>query len=167
MKLPSIFDLMCSALWAFMVALIIACLCVGCAPQRAITEAHTSTRVDTIVQYRDRVQTDTLVQYRDQVDSTYVAHYQYQRGDTIFKTDTICQYRVKYEDKWRTRYEYLHDSVYVHDSITMRDSIPYEVQVVKEVRKRNGYDRFTSAGFWILALLLALCVAVRVYLRMR
>ena len=38
--------------------------------------------------------------------------------------------------------------------LTVHDSIPYKVDVIKEVRKRNGYDRFTSWGFWILAFLI-------------
>jgi hypothetical protein len=54
--------------------------------------------------------------------------------------DTILKYRVLHDTE--TVKEYVHDS------------IPYPIEVTKEVRQRNGYDRFTSCGFWILALLL-------------
>lgn len=95
----------------------------------AIAMACRTPKVVTVTEYRDRVQTDTTVR----VDSIYVAHYVTQRGDTIRMTDTIYQYRIIRDTR----------DVYV------RDSIPYTVEVVTEVRKRNGYDKFTAAGFWI------------------
>lgn len=96
-------------------------------------------KVVTVTEYRDRVTRDTVTR----TDSVYVARYIREKGDTVFVTDTL--FKFKYLDKVR--------DVYVHDSV------PYEVQVQVPVRTRNGYDRFTSWGFWILAILLLLRVA--------
>ena len=101
----------------------------------------------TVTEHRDLVQFDTVTEYRDRVDSTYKAHYLYHQGDTVHQVDTIYKYRIKYVDKMQTQY------------VTVHDSIPYKVDVVKEVRKRNGYDIFTSWGFWILAFLILARVA--------
>ena len=101
----------------------------------------------TVTEYSDLVQFDTVTVERDRVDSTYKAHYLYHQGDTVHKVDTIYKYRIKYVDKMQTQY------------VTVHDSIPYKVEVVKEVRKRNGYDRFTSCGFWLLAFLILTRVA--------
>lgn len=99
----------------------------------------TQAKVVTVTEYRDRVQRDTLTR----TDSVYIARYVREKGDTVFVTDTL--FRFRYLDKVR--------DVYVHDSV------PYEVQVQVPVRVRNGYDRFTSWGFWILLLLLLLRLA--------
>ena len=109
----------------------------ACAPPKTIT----------VTEYRDRLQIDTVTVERDRVDSTYQAHYLYHHGDTVHQVDTIYKYRIKYVDKMQTQY------------VTVHDSIPYTVEVVKEVRKRNVYDRFTSYGFWILAFLILTRVA--------
>ena len=100
--------------------------------------ACAQTKTVTVTEYRDRVVTDTVEKLR--VDSVYVSRWIKQKGDTIILHDTIFKYRVLHDTE--TVKEYVHDS------------IPYQVEVTKEVRKRNGYDRFTSWGFWILALLL-------------
>lgn len=100
--------------------------------------ACAQTKTVTVTEYRDRVVTDTVEKLR--VDSVYVSRWIKQQGDTIILHDTIFKYRVLHDTE--TVKEYVHDS------------IPYQVEVTKEVRKRNGYDRFTSWGFWILALLL-------------
>ena len=100
--------------------------------------ACAQTRTITVTEYRDRLVTDTVEKLR--VDSVYVSRWIKQKGDTIILHDTIFKYRVLHDTE--TVKEYVHDS------------IPYQVEVTKEVRKRNGYDRFTSWGFWILALLL-------------
>ena len=100
--------------------------------------ACAQTKTVTVTEYRDRVVTDTVEKLR--VDSVYVSRWIKQKGDTIILHDTIFKYRVFHDTE--TVKEYVHDS------------IPYKVEVTKEVRKRNGYDRFTSCGFWILALLL-------------
>ena len=100
--------------------------------------ACAQTKTVTVTETRDRVVTDTVEKLR--VDSVYVARWIKQKGDTIILHDTILKYRI------------LHDTETVKEYV--QDSIPYKVEVTKEVRKRNGYDRFTSWGFWILALLL-------------
>ena len=105
--------------------------------------ACAQTRTITVTEYRDRVVTDTVEKLR--VDSVYVSRWIKQKGDTIILHDTIFKYRVLHDTE--TVKEYVHDS------------IPYQVEVTKEVRKRNGYDRFTSCGFWILALLLCARIA--------
>ena len=105
--------------------------------------ACAQTRTITVTEYSDRVVTDTVEKLR--VDSVYVSRWIKQKGDTIILHDTIFKYRVLHDTE--TVKEYVHDS------------IPYKVEVTKEVRKRNGYDRFTSWGFWILALLLCARIA--------
>lgn len=106
-------------------------------------------KIVTVTEYRDRVQRDTL----ERVDSIYVSKFVTTKNDTVYYYDTIFKYNILKEAQ----------NVYVHDSI------PYEVEVVKEVRKRNGYDRFTSGGFWILIALILLRIAwwvfKKVYLR--
>ena len=82
---------------------------------------------------------DTIVR----VDSVYRAHYIREKGDTVFVTDTVLKYAFK-------------DKVQI---VMKTDSVPYAVEVVKEVRKRNGYDRFVSWGFWVLVALLLARVA--------
>lgn len=105
--------------------------------------ACAQTKTVTVTEYRDRVVTDTVEKLR--VDSVYVSRWIKQKGDTIILHDTIFKYRVLHDTE--TVKEYVHDS------------IPYQVEITKEVRKRNGYDRFTSWGFWILALLLCARIA--------
>ena len=105
--------------------------------------ACAQTKTVTVTEYRDRVVTDTVEKLR--VDSVYVSRWIKQKGDTIILHDTIFKYRVLHDTE--TVKEYVHDS------------IPYKVEVTKEVRKRNGYDRFTSWGFWSLALLLCARIA--------
>lgn len=105
--------------------------------------ACAQTKTVTVTEYRDLVVTDTVEKLR--VDSVYVSRWIKQKGDTIILHDTIFKYRVFHDTE--TVKEYVHDS------------IPYQVEVTKEVRKRNGYDRFTSWGFWILALLLCARIA--------
>lgn len=105
--------------------------------------ACAQTKTVKVTEYRDRVVTDTVEMLR--VDSVYVSRWIKQNGDTIILHDTIFKYRVLHDTE--TVKEYVHDS------------IPYQVEVTKEIRKRNGYDRFTSCGFWILALLLCARIA--------
>lgn len=112
----------------FFVVIAISLLLAACAQTKTVT----------VTEYRDRAVTDTVEKLR--VDSVYVSRWIKQKGDTIILHDTIFKYRVLHDTETLT--EYVHDS------------IPYPVEVVKEVHKRNGYDRFTSWGFWILVLLL-------------
>lgn len=108
-----------------------------------ILAACAQTKTITVTEYRDRVVTDTVEKLR--VDSVYVSRWMTKKGDTIILHDTIFKYRVLHDTE--TAKEYVHDS------------IPYEVEVIKEVRKRNWYDRFTSWGFWIFIFLLLIRVA--------
>lgn len=87
-----------------------------------------------VPQIREVTTHDTIVR----VDSVYRAHYIREKGDTVFVTDTVLKYAFK-------------DKVQIVNKI---DSVPYAVEVVKEVHKRNGYDRFVSWGFWVLLVLL-------------
>ena len=96
--------------------------------------ACSAPKVVTVTEYRDRVLRDTLTR----TDSVYISHVVREKGDTVHISDTIFKY--KYLDK----YAY----VYVHDSV------PYEVPVQVPVRVRNGYDRFTSLGFWIFLVII-------------
>lgn len=112
----------------FFAVILISVLLAGCAQTKTVT----------VTEYRDRVQKDTITR----TDSVYVSRVIRDKGDTVYVTDTLL--RFKYLDKTRDVYVY--------------DSIPYKVEVVKEVRKRNGYDRFTSWGFWIFIVLILLRV---------
>ena len=101
--------------------------------------ACSAPKIVTVTEYRDRVERDTITR----TDSVYISRYIREKGDTVFVTDTL--FKFKYLDKVR--------DVYVHDSV------PYEVPVQVPVRMRNGYDKFTSWGFWIFVILLLLLVA--------
>lgn len=106
-------------------------------------------QVQTVVQTR-------LVQVHDTTrltDSVYIDrhHYVQQKGDTVYITETVYKDRIKYTDRVQV--------------VQKVDSIPYEVTVTEYVRHRNGYDRFTSAGFWILAALIVVVIGIRLWMR--
>lgn len=106
-------------------------------------------QIKTVVEYRDREVIKTELQ-RDSVymhDSVYVA----QKGDTVFV------------DRWRTEYAYKY--IARVDSFTRVDSIPYPVEVVREVRVRNGYDKFCSWFLWIVVVAGGVFVACKVLKR--
>lgn len=96
-----------------------------------------------MVQYRDRVQHDTIE--RERVDSVRVVRYVREKGDTVHVIDTVEKFRNVWRDRVQVEY--------------VRDSVPYVQEVQVPVRTRNGYDRFTSWGFWVLFLLLVLRIA--------
>lgn len=96
-----------------------------------------------VVQYRDRVQHDTIE--RERVDSVRVVRYVREKGDTVHVIDTVEKFRNVWRDRVQVEY--------------VRDSVPYVQEVRVPVRTRNGYDRFTSWGFWVLFLLLVLRIA--------
>lgn len=96
-----------------------------------------------VVQYRDRVQHDTIE--RERVDSVRVVRYVREKGDTVHVIDTVEKFRNVWRDRVQVEY--------------VRDSVPYVQEVQVPVRTRNGYDRFTSWGFWVLFLLLVLRIA--------
>ena len=93
-----------------------------------------------VIQYRDRVQHDTIE--RERVDSVRVVRYVREKGDTVHVIDTVEKFRNVWRDRVQVEY--------------VRDSVPYVQEVKVPVRTRNGYDRFTSWGFWGLFLLLVL-----------
>lgn len=101
----------------------------------------------TLIEYRDKI-----VERKDTInitDSVFVYRFEKQRNDTIFITDSVKV--IKLSDKVKTEY------------INVTDSIPYEVEVIKEVRKRNGYDKFTSAGFWVFAISTILFIILKIW----
>ena len=133
MRLGKIIFYFTAAVFAFM-ALLLMTGCKGSQPA-------------VVVEYRDRVQHDTIE--RERVDSVRVVRYVREKGDTVHVIDTVEKYRNVWRD--RVQVEYVHDSV------------PYVQEVQVPVRTRNGYDRFTSWGFWLLLLLLVLRIAWRLF----
>lgn len=99
-----------------------------------------------LVQVRELVVHDTT----QVVDSVYRdrVQYIYTKGDTVFKTDSVFLYKYKYIDKVQ--------------EVTVRDSVPYPVEVQVPVRVRNGYDKFTSWGFWLLFILILAFTAFKI-----
>ena len=89
------------------------------------------------------------------------------RGDSIHIRDSII-YRWKHDtlfvDRWHTEFRdrWRHDTLTLRDSIHVNDSIPYPVEVQVPVRVRNGYDKFTAKGFWILLGILILIVCWKI-----
>ncbi len=104
------------------------------------------TQVRTVVEVREHYVHDTT----QVVDSVWRDRVQYvmQRGDTVYKTDSVfvCKYKIQ-------------ERVQV---VTSVDSVPYPVEVVKEVRVRNGYDKFVSWGFWLMIFALILALGWRI-----
>lgn len=92
----------------------------------------------------------TRIHYQTLYDSIWVDrwHVIKEKGDTIWIHDSI------FIEKWREKN--------TRDTICVRDSIPYEVP--KYIRQRNGYDRFTATGFWIMIALAIGYIALRIYL---
>lgn len=76
-------------------------------------------------------------------------HTEKTKGDTVFIHDSIYFENIKFRDRV--------------DSVIVRDSIPYPVEVTKEVRVRNGYDKFTARGFWVFVGVLLLYIVWRLF----
>lgn len=72
------------------------------------------------------------------------------KGDTVLIHDSVYFEKIKYRDRV--------------DSVVVRDSVTYPVEVTKEVRVRNGYDKFTARGFWIYT---AIILAALIFLIVR
>ena len=102
-------------------------------------------KVVTVTEYRDRVERDTVT-VRDSVTRD---RFVYIKGDTVHDIQVLE--RIKYRDRVQT--------------IEVHDSIPYPVTVEVPVHVRSGYDRFVSWGFWILLALIAVSIALRIYIR--
>lgn len=94
-------------------------------------------------------QEKTIYKEIERVDTVFqnVYKYIYERGDTVFVRDSVLVYRYKYVTKC--------------DTFVQVDSIPYPVEVTKEVRVRNAYDRFTASGFWVFVGIIFLYIAWR------
>lgn len=94
----------------------------------------------------------TIYKEIERVDTVYQNVYKYihERGDTVFIRDSVILYRYKYVTKC--------------DTFVQVDSVAYPVEVTKEVRVRNGYDKFTARGFWVYT---AVVLAVLIFLIVR
>lgn len=92
---------------------------------------------------------------RTKYDSIFIDrwHTIKEKGDTIVLRDSI----------FVTKYKYVNNT----DTVCVRDSIPYKVEVVKEVRRRNTYDRVVSWGFWIMLGCALVIIGLRLYLRFK
>ncbi len=117
-------------------------LLTGCASQRAFAPA---------VERHDSV----IVKTEVRIDSVWRDRWRVveRKGDTVFVRDSV------FIDRWR--------AVHQSDTVCLRDSVPVVTEVPVIVRRRNGYDRFVSWGFWILAALITLTVTVKVMRKMR
>ena len=111
--------------------------------------AGCKTQVVTVPQIRTEYVHDTVTEHL--TDSILQTRYVYMKADTVHDVQIVE--RIKWRDKVRVQREVTHDS------------IPYPVEVIKHVRVRNGYDYFTSWGFWILLALIAVAIALRIYIR--
>jgi hypothetical protein len=103
-------------------------------------------------------QEKTVYKEIERVDTVFQNVYKYihEKGDTVFVRDSVILYRYKHVTRC--------------DTFVQVDSIPYPVEVTKEVRVRNAYDRFTARGFWIYtAIILAglIFLVVRWYIKRR
>lgn len=107
----------------------------------------------------DHRATDTLYITKTdyKIDSVYVDrwHTIKEQGDTIYRLDSVVCYKWHIVTKTDTLIQSKTDSVYID-----------KVQT-KEVRRRSGYDRFVSVGFWILLTILLVSVGWWIYRKFR
>lgn len=124
-----------------LLTLAIALLC-GCAPTRYVSanEVHNREAVDSTKASTDRWR----------VDSVYVSHVERIEGERVLVHDTLIRFR----------FVEVHDTLTRWREVQVFDSVPYPVEVVKEVRVRNAYDKFTARGFWVLILVITGAVAL-------
>lgn len=108
-------------------------LLASCSPTKYITEYKT-----------DTIYTHTNTHTRD---SVYVDRWRIekQKGDTIYITDSVEVYVEKIEQQT--------DTLICHKDRTQ--------EIVKEVRKRNWYDKFTACGFWIFGALFVVILLIK------
>lgn len=108
-------------------------LLASCSPTKYITEYKT-----------DTIYTHTNIHTRD---SVYVDRWRIekQKGDTIYITDSVEVYVEKIEQQTDTL-------------ICYKDRTQ---EVVREVRKRNWYDKFTACGFWIFGALFVVILLIK------
>ena len=117
----------------------------------AVMLAGCKTQVITVPQIRTEYVRDTVTEHF--TDSILQTRYVYIKADTVHDVQIVE--RIKWRDKVQVQ------------RVETHDSIPYPVEVIKRVRVRNGYDYFTSWGFWILFAVLALWIVARIYLARR
>lgn len=98
-----------------------------------------------------QTQEKTIYKEIERVDTVFQNVYKYVtvKGDTVYERDSVLIYRYKYITK--------------RDTFVQVDSIPYPVEVTKEVRVRNGYDKFTARGFWGFVGVLLLYIVWRLF----
>lgn len=96
-----------------------------------------------------QIQEKTIYKEIERVDTVFQNVYKYitVKGDTVYERDSVLIYRYKY--------------ITQRDTFVQVDSIPYPVEVTKEVRVRNGYDKFTAGGFWVFVGIIFLYIAWR------
>lgn len=110
-------------------------------------------RASPIETVKELTRTDTLYINKVQYDSIYVSQNRY--TDRSKDTILIRQHVIEY------RYKLLRDTVEHIKLEVVRDSIPYEVRIteIKEVpRKLTTYDRITRTVFWLLIIVIAICI---------
>lgn len=117
----------------------------------AVMLAGCKTQVITVPQIRTEYVHDTVTEHL--TDSILQTRYVYVQADTVHDVQVVE--RIKWRDKVQVQ------------RVETHDSIPYPVEVIKHVRVRNGYDYFTSWGFWISFAILALWIALRIWLARR
>lgn len=108
----------------------------GCSAQKQVVK---------VPEIREIRTTDTLTLR----DSVYVSKVIHQKGDTVFIHDTLRVFGVREKI----------------NRVEVRDSIPYPVEVTKEVRVRNWYDKATARGFWALLVVFVAIVGWKVFKR--
>lgn len=92
------------------------------------------------IQYITKVQHDSVYIHNVKTDSVYVKDSIYidRSGDTIFKEVW----------RWRVKEQFIHDTTLVCKT----DSIPYPVEVVKTVKKTNGFTLGCTIALFLLVL---------------
>lgn len=92
------------------------------------------------IQYITKVQHDSIYIHNVKTDSVYVKDSIYidRSGDTIFKEVW----------RWRIKEQFIHDTTLVCKT----DSIPYPVEVVKTVKKTNGFTLGCTIALFLLVL---------------
>lgn len=114
---------------SFLLVLFIACaflsMC-SCAPR---------------IKYIERVKTDSVYIHNVKTDSVYIKDSIFidRSGDTIYKEVW----------RWRIKESQIHDTT----TIARIDSIPYPVEIVKYVKKKNGF----TTGCTVILFLLFFC----------
>lgn len=105
----------------------------GCSVQKPIAQQKDSIRIETKL--------DSVFIYRH--DSIF--RDRWRQGDTVFVT----------VEKWQTRWR--DKTIEIHDTIQTNDMQTVQVKYIP------NYYRNTSAGFWVLLVLIVIFIAIRIY----